>query len=228
MTADEDSEDPPDTRREPVGAPVVRGDPEIAGERADHAATFDPDDSESLAQAEEVVREFASGVRGRADNLLVLKGAAACAAVVRGTGSYSAAAAQIGEPVTVQFLRTWARVHDLPISVRRHIAKGDIQVSAASQIARLTGNARYLLAWAVIDHGLSVEQVREIVGWVSSGEPIEAVLSEKGIDIGTIEVRLESDIYRELRRVASDREDGIDGVVHEALQDRFSSNSEGR
>lgn len=75
----------------------------------------------------------------------LLRGAAARAALVRGEGSYKAAAERSGDPVTVNFLRKWARVHDLPLSIRRHIAKGELTVTAAKHIARVRGNTRFLL-----------------------------------------------------------------------------------
>lgn len=53
-------------------------------------------------------------------------GAAVCPALVRGEGSYKAAAERAGGPVTVSFIRKWARV---------------------------AGDARLHLAWATIDHG---------------------------------------------------------------------------
>ncbi|MDF1503171.1 hypothetical protein PYV61_09465, partial [Roseisolibacter sp. H3M3-2] len=45
--------------------------------------------------------------------------AAACAALVRGVGSYKEAAERAGGGVSVAFIRKWARVHDLPQAIRR-------------------------------------------------------------------------------------------------------------
>ena len=83
---------PPADREEPVGAPVVRADPAVTGERASEAVGFDPDDPESVAEAAATVRAFAQNTAGAEDNVYMLRGAAACAALVRGVGSYKAAA----------------------------------------------------------------------------------------------------------------------------------------
>ncbi|MDX1744571.1 MAG: hypothetical protein R3324_01425, partial [Halobacteriales archaeon] len=193
-----DAEPTPD-RREPVGAPVVRGDPEISGDRADAATRFDPDDPESLAEAATVVKDFSTRTSG--DALTVLGGAAACAALVRGEGSYKAAAARVDVPVT--FLRKWSRVHDLPIAIRRHIALGDIAPTAAQHIARVTGRARFILAWSVLDNDLTVDDIREIASEVTAGEDIESILRKHGVVPGRIDVTLPVAQYIELRRRAS-------------------------
>ena len=190
-------------REEPVGAPVVRGDPEITGARAQEAVEFDPDDRESITEAAEIVREFAADGPDAGDQLRMLRGAAACAALVRGEGSYTAAAKRAGDDVTVSFLRKWARVHDLPIAIRRHIALGDITPSAAMHIASLTGNARFLLAWATLDNNLNVETVREIVSDVRGGNSVEVALEDHGVTLGEITLVLPPASYRELRRIAS-------------------------
>ncbi|MFB6301924.1 MAG: hypothetical protein ABEH78_03565, partial [Haloferacaceae archaeon] len=142
-------------RIEPVGEPVVRADPEVTGQRAEEAVEFDPDDPESVALAADIVRQFAEETDGTEDNIYMLRGAAACAALVRGVGSYKAAAERAGGEVTVGFVRKWARVHDLPQAVRRHVARGHIAPTAAKHIARVDGEARFALAWATIDEGLT-------------------------------------------------------------------------
>lgn len=202
MSRDELEPDAPDERTEPVGAPVVRGDPEITGERARRAVAFDPDDPESLADAAATVRAFATAADEAGDQLDMLRGAAACAALVRGVGSYTAAAAEAGDGVTVSFLRKWARVHDLPIAIRRHIALGDIAPTAAMHLASVTGNARFLLAWSVIDNDLTVAEVREIVSAVGTGQSVEDALAAHGVTLGEITLVLPASIYRELRRIA--------------------------
>ena len=209
--------DAPD-RREPTGEPVVRGDPQITGERAREAVTFDPDDPESLADAAEVVREFASEAGHDADQIYVLRGAAACAALVRGEGSYRAAAERAGEPVTVNFLRKWARVHDLPISIRRYIALGEIVPSAAKHIARVDGDARFLLAWAALDHDLTVQEVRTIASAVNDGTPIETALSDHDALPGRKDVSLPIDLYHDLRLEAASELRDLDGIIAEAVE----------
>lgn len=219
-------EDPPDRegdfsadREEPVGAPVVRGDPEITGAHASEAMNFDPDDPESLAEAAAVVREFADPAGEYDDRITMLRGAAACMALVRGTGSYRAAVERAGDPVTVNFVRKWTRVHDLPISIRRHIALGDIVPTAAQEIARVSGNARFVLAWAVLDHDLTVDEVRRMASAIADGDPVEDVLREFGVTPGRICVTLPLDAYRELRRHACLDYDSPDEVVTMLVED---------
>lgn len=215
--ADDAADDPAPDRGEPVGAPVVRGDPEITGARAEAATRFDPDDAASLTEAAEVVRTFRTRAEGNA--LDVLRGAAACAALVRGEGSYKAAANRAEVPVT--FLRKWARVHDLPISIRRHIALGDIAPTAAQHIARVTGRARFLLAWSLLDNDLTVDDVREIASGVTDGMAIEAVLRDHGVTPGRFSVTLPVPAYVELRRRASLARRSPDEVVAEAVSKRL-------
>jgi hypothetical protein len=204
--ADEREGDPPVDRRSPVGTPVVRGDPSLTGAYADRAKQFDPDDPDSLALATETVREFAENT-GRADSVYILEGAAACAALVRGEGSYKAAAERAGGEATVSFIRKWARVHDLPRSIRRHVAIGDIAPTAAKHIARVAGESRFLLAWAVLDNDLTVREVRAAASSINDGVPVERALRAHGVTTGELTVGLPPAEYRELRRRAS-----IDGV----------------
>ncbi len=216
MPLDERDEKIGADRQEPIGAPVVRGDPEVTGAHAESAEDFNPDDPDSLAEAEAIVQEFSEGMHdGELDNLSMLRGAAACAALVRGEGSYKAAAGRSG--VNVRFLRKWARVHDLPISIRRNIARGAIAPTAAEQIARLSGDTRFILAWAVIDNDLSVDSVRQIASEILDGKSIESALSDRGIALGEISVRFPSSSYRELRRAASLTNQDVDEIVAAAV-----------
>jgi len=189
-------------RREPIGAPVIRADPAVAGAHAEQAANFDPDDPTQLSAAVEEVRRFAAA-DGTIDRLRMLRGAAACAACVRGYGSYKDAIAAIGEEVGVSFVRKWARVHDLPIEIRRQVALGAIAPSAAKHIARVTGVDRYDLAWATIDHGLTVREVREIAG-AAAESTVRAELEARAIALGRLELELPVETYRRLRTVAAD------------------------
>ena len=206
--ADDAGREPPvpTDRESPVGAPVIRGDAAVTGEHAREAVQFDPTDPESLAAAAETVSEFADGSVD-ADNLYMLRGAAACAALVRGVGSYKEAAERAGEEASVSFIRKWARVHDLPRSVRRQVALGAIAPTAAKHIARVGGEDRLHLAWATMDGELTVRQVRSVASAVNDGTPIERALADQGVALGTIELRLPPDVYYELRRQAS-----LDGV----------------
>ena len=206
-------------RRSRVGEPVVRADPEITGERADDAIDFDPDDPESVAHAAEVLAEVA-GCQGQEDCVDMLRGAAASAALVRGVGSYRDAAERAGG-VSVSFIRTWARVHDLPQSVRRHVARGDIAPSTAKHLARVDGAARLDLAWATLDHDLTVREVRSLASRVNDGASATEALREAGVELGDLELSLPAETYRELRREASMRNADPSEVVAEALAERY-------
>lgn len=212
---------PPTDRKSPVGTPVIRGDERVTGEHAKRAVAFDPDDPDSLAEAADTVGKFAGGELGD-DHLFMLRGAAACAALVRGEGSYKAAAERAGDHVSVSFIRKWARVHDLPRPVRRHVALGHIPPTAAKHIARVAGDARLQLAWACIDHGLTVRDIRALASEVNDGRDVDDALRDRGVTPGELTVELPPTIYRELRRRAAmdDRDPGE--LVAEALTDRFS------
>ena len=206
-------------REAEVGEPVVRGDPAVTGDRAERAASFDPDDPESLSAAADTVRRFASEEVAGDDNVVMLRGAAACAALVRGHGSYKAAAEAAGDDVQVSFIRKWARVHDLPESVRRHVARGHIAPTAAKHIARVAGEARFHLAWAVLDGDLSVREVRRVASAVNDGIAPEAALREEGITPGRLTVDLPPDAYRRLRDRASLENRDPGDVLADALDD---------
>lgn len=215
MSRDPDGE-PPTDRESPVGEPVIRRDPRVAGETA---VRFDPDDPDSLQEAAETVRRFASNTVGSEDNVYMLRGAAACAALVRGTGSYKAAAERANGEATVSFIRKWARVHDLPRSIRRHVALGEIAPTAAKHIARVSGESRFLLAWATLDHDLTVREVRSIASRVNEGMSVEEALAAEGIDLGQLSLSLPPNIYRELRRRAALEEVDPEDIVTEALEE---------
>lgn len=208
--SDEPDEPLPTDRESPVGAPVIRGDPALTGEYAERAVAFDPDDPDSLQLAADTVRAFSQNTAGADDNVFMLRGAAACAALVRGEGSYKSAATRAGEGVTVSFIRKWARVHDLPQSIRRHVARGEIAPTAAKHIARLSGADRLNLAWAVLDHDMTVRQVRSVASTVDDETDVERALARHGITLGEFELTLPPFVYCELRRQASldDREPG--------------------
>jgi len=210
-------------RETPVGTPVVRADPEITGDRADEAIGFDPDDPSSVDEAAQVVSEFATGAVGGNDHVLMLRGAAACAALVRGIGSYKAAAERAGEGVTVSFIRKWARVHDLPQSIRRHVARGHIAPTAAKHIARVPTGDRYLLAWASLDAELTVRDIRSVASAINNGTDAEAALRDHDITLGELSVGLPPETYIELRHRASMANRNPGDVVADALAAYFDS-----
>lgn len=210
-------------RETPVGTPVVRADPEVTGERAAEAVEFDPDDPESVDEAAQVVSEFATGAVGGNDHVLMLRGAAACAALVRGVGSYKAAAERAGEGVTVSFIRKWARVHDLPQSIRRHVARGHIAPTAAKHIARVPADDRYLLAWASLDAELTVRDIRAVASAINNGIDTETALRDHDIEPGRLSIQLPPKLYVELRHRASMTNQEPDAVVADALATYFDS-----
>ena len=212
----EPDENPPTDRESPVGEPVIRRDPEVAGRGA---VRFSPDAPESVAEAADTVRRFASNTAGAEDNVYMLRGAAACAALVRGTGSYKTAAERADGDATVSFIRKWARVHDLPRSIRRHVALGEIAPTAAKHIARVSGESRFLLAWATLDHGLTVREVRSIASRVNEGTSVKDALAAEGVDLGALSVSLPPDTYRELRRHAGLEATDPDDIVARALDE---------
>ncbi|MFT4921502.1 MAG: hypothetical protein ACI8XM_000702 [Haloarculaceae archaeon] len=221
MSEDREESPPPTDRESPVGTPVIRGDPSLTGEHAERAVEFDPDDPERLTLAAETVAAFAQNTAGADDNVFMLRGAAACAALVRGEGSYKAAAERAGEEVTVSFIRKWSRVHDLPQSIRRHVAKGDIAPTAAKHVARVGGAARLHLAWAILDHDMTVRQVRSVASAVNDGVDIEVALAREGITLGEIALTLPPEVYCELRRVASLEDRAPGDLVGDELGDVF-------
>ncbi|WP_435361498.1 DUF7119 family protein [Haloarchaeobius sp. DFWS5] len=215
------TDDPSPTagRESPVGEPVIRGDPSVTGEHARDAVEFDPDDPESVAEAADTVRRFAENTVGGTDNVYMLRGAAACAALVRGVGSYKTAAERAGEPATVSFIRKWARVHDLPQSIRRHVAMGHIAPTAAKHIARVDGDSRFHLAWATLDGDLTVREIRAIASEVNDGRPAAEALAAYDISLGELTVTLPPDVYRDLRQFAAIDSRSVDDVVADAIDE---------
>ncbi|MFB6073918.1 MAG: hypothetical protein ABEJ89_02770 [Haloarculaceae archaeon] len=217
-----EGEDARSTEREsPVGKPVIRGDPRFTGERAEEAVEFDPEDPESLELAARTVSAFSENTAGADDNVYMLRGAAACAALVRGEGSYKAAAQRAGGEAGVSFIRKWSRVHDLPRSIRRHVARGEIAPTAAKHVARVAGAARLQLAWAILDHDLTVRQVRSVASAVNDGASVAEALREEGIVLGEMTVRLDPAAYRELRRRASEEDRAPGEIISDALASFF-------
>jgi hypothetical protein len=219
MSEDPDAPERPADRESPVGEPVVRADPAVTGERATEAVGFDPDDPESVQLAADTVRSFAENTVGSEDHVYMLRGAAACAALVRGVGSYKTAAERAGGDVSVAFIRKWARVHDLPRAIRRHVARGTIAPTAAKHIARVAGDDRYALAWATLEHELTVREIRRLASEVGNGTDIENALSERDLTFGRLGVTLPPDQYIELRRRASVENRAPDGLVADALDE---------
>ena len=213
--------DPPTDRESPVGEPVIRGDPRVTGQRPEEAVEFDPDDPESLERAAETVRQFAGDTAGQGDTVYMLRGAAACAALVRGEGSYRAAADRANGEATVAFIRKWSRVHDLPRSIRTQVAMGRIAPTAAKHIARVSGEARLQIAWAALDADLTVRQVRSVASAVKDGVSVADALREEGVTLGEITLELPPDVYQELRRRAA--LEGVDPseIVADALGQRL-------
>lgn len=190
--------EPTTDRESPVGEPVIRGDPTVVGDHAAKAEEFDPEDGASLARAAEVVMAFADDTV-TTDSVYMLRGAAACAALVRGEGSYKAATERTDDAATVSFIRKWARVHDLPRPIRQYVATGEIAPTAAKHIARVTDEARFSLAWAVLDSDLTVREVRAVASAVNDETPIEEALADHDVTLGEMTFQLPIETYTELR-----------------------------
>jgi len=211
---------PPTDRASPVGEPVVRGDASVTGDHAERAVAFDPDDPDSVEQAARTARAFAEQTTGTEDSVYMLRGAAACAALVRAEGSYKAAAERAGPDAGVPFIRKWARVHDLPRAIRRHVATGEIPSTAAKHIARVGGEARYFLGWAVLDADLTVREVRAAASEINDGTPVDTVLRDRGVEPGTLEITLPTDVYLTLRRRAAMEDADPGELIAAALVDK--------
>lgn len=215
----EDRIDAPAERQSPVGEPVVRGDSTLTGPQAREAIRFDPEDPESVDLATDLVYAFAAHETDDTENIYLLRGAAACAVLVRAEGSYKAAAERVGGEASVSFIRKWARVHDLPRAIRIQVAKGTLAPSAAKHIARLKSADRYCVAWAAIDNDLSVREVRTVVSDIASGTDPEEALATIGVTLGAISLRLSEGTYRELRRTAALNDVDPEHVVDAALDE---------
>ena len=214
----DDAHLPPTDRESPVGEPVVRGDERVTGDHAGEAVAFDPEDTGSTADAAETVGAFSRDELGDS-HIYMLRGAAACAALVRSENSYKAAAERADGDVGIPFIRKWARVHDLPRAVREHVAAGHIAPTAAKHIARVGGDDRYLLAWAIVDNDFTVRDVREAASAVNDGRDLDDVLEELGVAPGELTVTLPAPVYRNLRRHATAADSDADDVVADALRD---------
>ncbi|ELZ89303.1 DUF7119 family protein, partial [Haloferax sulfurifontis] len=99
------------------------------------------------------------------------------------------------------------------------VARGRIAPTAAKHIARVSGDARLHLAWATLDAGLTVREVRRLASEVNDGTPVVDALADHGVDIGTLDVTLPADVYLELRRRASLEDAPPGDVVADALDD---------
>jgi hypothetical protein len=98
---------------------------------------------------------------------------------------------------------------------------------AAKHIARVSGAARLHLAWAVLDHDLTVRQVRSIASDINDGVDIEQALATHGeCPLGEITLRLDRDIYSELRRRASLQDVSPGEIVDDILLEQFRGQNE--
>ena len=164
-------EEPPADRKSPVGKPVVRGDETINGAHG-HGKRRRSIRTTRRASTRPLKPSVRSRKRGPAT-----KTTCTCCAGRRpvrrssaASVSYKGAAERAGGETTVAFIRKWARVHDLPRSIRRPLVSlGRIAPTAAKHIARVDGDARYQLAWAILDNSLTVREVRAVVSDISDG-----------------------------------------------------------
>jgi hypothetical protein len=121
----------------------------------------------------------------------------------------------------VAFIRKWSRVHDLPRSIRKHVAMGEIAPTAAKHIARVAGEARLQLAWAALDHDMTVRQIRSVASDVNNGQSVADALADEGIELGELTLTLPASVYQELRREAALEDVDPDDIVAHALERRF-------
>ena len=63
---------------------------------------------------------------------------------------------------------------------------GHIAPTAAKHIARVDGDARYQLAWAILDNSLTVREVRTIVSDINDGTAPERALRTHGVTLGEV------------------------------------------
>lgn len=102
------------------------------------------------------------------------------------------------------------------------VALGEITPTAAIHIARVSGEARFLLAWVALDHNPTVREVRAVASDVNDGESVETAFPDAGVKLGRVDVTLPPDVYRELRRRAGLDGEPPDTIVTEALDEYFS------
>ncbi|MFC6737397.1 hypothetical protein ACFQEQ_14245, partial [Halolamina salina] len=101
------------------------------------------------------------------------------------------------------------------------VARGEIAPSAAKHLARVDGPARLDLAWAVLDHDLTVRQVRSLASRVNDGTSAQEALREEGVELGDIRLSLPVEQYRELRREASMQNTTPSDLVAEMIAERY-------
>ena len=77
----------------------------------------------------------------------------------------------------------------------------------------------FLLAWATLDHDLTVREVRSVASRVNEGKSVKAALRSKGIDLGAMELSLPPATYRELRRHAALEDISPGDIVRAALEE---------
>jgi hypothetical protein len=94
---------------------------------------------------------------------------------------------------------------------------GHIAPTAAKHVARVAGNARFLLAFAVLDGDLTVREVRSVASAVNADTPVAEALADHGVAVGELTTALPPDVYQRLRREAALRNAEPDELVAEAL-----------
>jgi len=73
----------------------------------------------------------------------------------------------------------------------------------------------------VLDHDLTVREVRSLASRVNDGESATAALRSVGVDLGDLDLSLSVEQYRELRREASMRNTTPGDVLAEMLAERY-------
>jgi len=218
---DESDRSIPTDRESPVGSPVIRGDESVAGTRAREAVQFDPDDPESLADAAETVRRFAGGETND-DHLYMLRGAAACAALVRGEGSYkkppNAPAATLPSPLSASGLAsTISRARSANRSHSVRSPRQPPNTSPASAANHGSSSSRGLPSTETSPSATSAASPARSTMVPPSIRPSTNTI----LPLGRLELTLSPVTYRALRRRASIDDVNPGELVTEALEQYF-------
>ena len=111
--------------------------------------------------------------------------------------------------------------------IQRHADPRTSQLGAAEPHAgaRLAGEARLLLAWAALDHDLTVRQIRAVASGVNNGTTVEEALAGEGYRLGELTIDIDTDAYCKLRRRAALDATDPSSVVTESLESTLGDGS---
>lgn len=90
-------------------------------------------------------------------------------------GNYNGISSRV--PLSADRLSDLHRVFRLPEGIRWQVDQGRIRVGHARQISRLEGEQRWLLAFAIVEEGMSVKECKAVVdAVVKKQRPLDDVL----------------------------------------------------